>query len=140
MNRNVSHNGYLLLISILIIGAITSVITASLILLGNSSELTAYSVDESIRARNAAEACAEYALLALHHDPAYTGNETVNDVAPSVSCSIHPIGGSGNWNRTLCTEAQVGSNISRMEIIIDTVLPQTYVSSWQEVPSISLCD
>jgi hypothetical protein len=54
-----SKNGYLLLISILIIGAIASVITASLILLGNSSELTAYSVDESCRARNAAEACAD---------------------------------------------------------------------------------
>lgn len=134
-----SKNGYLLLISILIIGAIASVITASLILLGNSSELTAYSVDESFRARNAAEACADYALLALHNDPTYTGNVTISAFTTNVTCSIYPIGGSGNWNRTLCTEAQVGSTVSRLEILIDTLLPQIEVSSWQEVPEISLC-
>lgn len=134
-----TKNGYLLLICILTIGAIASVITASLILLGNSSQLTAYSVDESIRARNAAEACADYALLALHNDPSYTGNVTISTFTTNVSCTIHPIGGSGNWSRTLCTEAQVGSAVSRLEILIDTLLPRAEVSSWQEVPEISLC-
>lgn len=132
--------GYLLLISILIIGAIASVITVSLILLGNSSERTSFSVDESVRARNASEACAEYALLALQNDPAYTGNATITTFTKTLSCSILAIQGTGNWNRTICTQSQVGSAISRLEIVVETLLPQTHIASWQEVPTFSLCD
>jgi hypothetical protein len=131
------QSGYILLITILIIGAIASAILSSLLLLGISSTQVSFSVQQSEEALAAAQACAEYALLKLRQSPSYAGSEfrTVG----SYTCEVLAIGGIGNNNRALCTEGTSGDAIRRLEIAVNQILPQTKVFSWQEVSVFTLC-
>lgn len=131
------REGYILLITILIIGAIASAILSSLMLLGISGAQVSFSVQQSEQALAAAQGCAEYALLKLRQSPSYAGNEfrtLGND-----TCEVLTIGGIGNNNRSLCTEGLSGDAIRRLEIAISQILPQTRVYSWQEVSVFTLC-
>lgn len=136
---NTPHrSGFILLITILIIGAIASAILSSLLLLGISANQVSLSVQQSQQALATAQACAEYALLQLRESPSYAGNEFLalgND-----RCEVLPVGGIGNNNRAVCTEGTSGDAIRRLEIAVSQVLPQTKVYSWQEVAVFTLCE
>lgn len=131
------RSGFILLITILIIGAIASAILSSLLLLGISSLQVSFSVQQSEEALASAQACAEYALLKLRQSPSYAGNEFRS--LGSDRCEILTIGGIGNNNRALCTEGTSGDAIRRLEIAVNQILPQTKVYSWQEVSVFTLC-
>lgn len=132
------RKGFILLITILIIGAIASAILSSLLLLGISANQVSLSVQQSEKALATAQACAEYALLRLRQSPSYDGNEflTLGDD----QCEILTIGGIGNNNRAVCAEGTSGEAIRRLEIAVSQVLPQTTLYSWQEVAIFSLCE
>lgn len=132
------RQGFILLITILIIGAIASAILSSLLLLGISSSQVSFSVQQSGEALAGAQACAEYALLQLRQSPSYAGNEF--KTLGANECEILPIGGIGNNNRALCVEGTAGDTIRRLEIAISQILPQTQVYSWQEVSIFTLCE
>lgn len=132
-----SRQGYILLITILIIGAIASAILSSLLLLGISANHVSLSVLQANQSLSIAQGCAEYGLLKLRQSPAYAGNEFVTVGANA--CEILPIGGIGNNNRVLCVEGKVGDAVRRLEIAVSQVLPQTKIFSWQEVSVFSLC-
>ncbi len=131
------RSGYILLITILIIGAIASAILSSMLLLGISSTQVSFSVQQSQQALAAAQACAEYALLKLRQDPTYAGNEF--RTLGIDQCEVLTVGGIGNNNRSLCTEGTSGDAIRRLEIAVSQILPQTQVYSWQEVSVFTLC-
>ena len=131
------ESGYILLISILVIGAICSAILSSLMLLGINSSQLSHSIEESNKALALAQGCADYALLQLRTSPNYAGNEVLT--YSNGTCELLAVGGSGNTNRLLCTEGQVGETIRRLEIVVNQILPQTKIYSWQEVANFSLC-
>ena len=130
--------GYILLISILVIGGICSAILSSLLLLGINAAQVSHTVTQSNQALGLAQGCAEYALLQLRSSPSYAGNELLTYTAGT--CEVLEIGGSGNVNRLICAEAQVGDTVRRLEIVVSQLLPQTLISSWQEVAHFSLCE
>lgn len=132
-----SNNGYILLISILVIGAIASAILSSILILGISSNQVSLSVLQANQSLANAQGCAEYGLLKLRQSPSYAGNEFITIGADQ--CEILSIDGIGNNNRVLCTEGKVGDSIRRLEIVINQILPQTKIYSWQEVAIFSLC-
>jgi hypothetical protein len=138
MIKNSSQNGYILLISILVIGAIASAILSSLLLLGISANQVSFSVQQASQSLANAQACAEYGLMKLRQTPSYAGDEFVT--IGSNQCEILPIGGIGNNNRVLCAEGKVGDSVRRLEVVINQVLPQTKIYSWQEVAVFSLCE
>lgn len=141
MQRNSSkigtREGYILLISILIIGAICSAIISSLLLLGINSSSVGISISQSGQALNLAQGCADYALLRLRSSLSFEGNEVLTYA--NGTCEILTIGGIDNTNRILCTEGQAGDSVRRLEIVVSQVLPQTKISSWQETAAFSLC-
>ncbi len=137
MNNRLSRPGYILLISILIIGVIASAILSSLLLLGTSAAQVSFSVQQSNQALAAAQACAEYALLKLRTSPTYAGNELLD--MNNGRCELLQIGGVGNTNRLICAEGQSGDVLRRLEIVVKQLLPQTTIPSWQEVAAFSLC-
>lgn len=138
MINNSSQSGYILLISILVIGAIASAILSSLLLLGISANQVSFSVQQASQSLANAQACAEYGLMKLRQTPSYAGNEFVT--IGTNQCEILPVGGIGNNNRVLCAEGKVGDSVRRLEIVINQVLPQTKIYSWQEVAVFSLCE
>lgn len=132
-----THDGYILLITILVIGAIASAILSSLMLLGISANHVSFSVLQAGQSLANAQACAEYGLIKLRQTPSYAGNEFIT--IGTDQCEILTIGGIGNNNRVLCTEGKIGDSVRRLEIVINQVLPQTKIYSWQKVAVFSLC-
>lgn len=131
------RNGYILLVSILIIGAVCSAILSSLLLIGTNSSHVGISAGESVEALSLASSCAEYGLLRLRTSLGYAGNEVLT--YGRGACELLAIGGTENDNRILCAEGQVGDAVRRLEIVVKQVVPQTKISSWQEVSTFSLC-
>lgn len=127
----------MLLMSILIVGTVSTAIVASLLFLGTTSGNISLAVQQSSQAMSLAQGCAEYALQKLRTAPSYIGSESFT--IGNGDCEVLPIGGTGNTNRLLCAEGRVGENYRRLEIIVKEVLPQTKIYSWQEVPTFSLC-
>jgi len=131
------RNGYVFLISILVIGGIAMATMGSLLLISIGILRSGFALEQSTQAVAIAHACAERSLLSLWKDSAYFGNEQL--VFPQGECDILRIGGSGNENRSLCVEGRTGSAVRRYEIILQRILPSIRVYSWQEVDDFSLC-
>lgn len=129
--------GYVLLFSVIVIGAIASGIVASLLMLGTTASQIGASGEQGVKAFALAHGCAEYALQALRTSTNYSGNE-VKTLA-SGTCEILTIGGTGNNDRMLCIEGKSGAVTRRLEVIISRVLPATIVDSWQEVSTFTIC-
>lgn len=133
-----TRSGYILLITILVIGAVASAILSSLMILGISANQVSLSVLQANQSLANAQACAEYGLMKLRQSPSYAGNEFIT--IGTDQCEILTVGGIGNNNRVICAEGKVGDSVRRLEVVINQVLPQTKIYSWQEVAVFSLCE
>lgn len=131
------HRGYVFLLSVLVVGTISLAITTSVLLLSTSAARTGLSLKHSSEALALAQACAEHALLRLRNDSGYGGNEI--HALGNGTCEILKVGGTGNENRTICTEGVRGDTARRMEILIARLLPSVAISSWQEVTAFTSC-
>ena len=131
------HTGYIFLLSVLVVGAISLAITTSVLLLSTSAARTGLSLRNSTESLALAQACAEHALLALRSDSGYVGNETL--AIGNGTCEILSVGGTGNENRTVCTEGVRGDTARRLEILIIRLLPRVTITSWQEVTDFVSC-
>lgn len=130
VNKTNIKSGYVVLISVLIVGAIGLSITASLILLGIDSSKTTLSLGQSNQARAFSNSCAEEALQNIHDDVAFVGGATV--AFSNGSCSYNIVN-DGDENRTITTTGTVGLTVRRVKIIIDQISPSINVVSWKEV-------
>lgn len=131
------REGYVFLISVLVIGAVAASTAASLILLGLASEQTGLTVVQSAQALELAQTCAERTLRTLRSDLSYGGNETFT--IGTGTCVVHSVGGSGNANRALCLEGRNGNAVRRVEILVRALYPQVKIASWREAETFSLC-
>ncbi len=132
-----ARSGYVLLLSILFIGVICATIFSSMLLLGINALQVTHSLEQSGQALSLAQGCADYALLQLRTTQDYLGNEVMT--YDTGTCEVLAIGGTGNTNRLLCTEGQAGDSVRRLEIVVQQILPQTTIGTWQEVANFSLC-
>ncbi len=131
------REGYIFLISVLVIGAIASTTAISLVLLGLSSDLTGLSVAQSAQSYQLAHTCVERALRSLRADLTYAGDETLT--LTGGSCNILSVPGGGNAGRAICAEGQSNGVVRRLEVDLAAVYPAVRVSSWQEVSTFTLC-
>ncbi len=151
MNLFRSKRGYMLLLMVLTVGTVASASAVAIILLGIGVERNAFALQLSTQAYAGAGSCAELALTRLRSNLEYRGNESISLpygyigstgslVYGNMDCTIYPVMGGGNDNRTVCTEALFGNfTVRRMEIVVSRVLPDTRISSWQEVQDITSC-
>lgn len=137
MTTSSSHSGYVFLVSVLVIGAIAATTLMSLLLLGWAAEQNGFLAVQSHQALENAHTCMERTLLSLRKDPTYGGDETFT--LARGTCTVRPIGGSGNLNRTVCVEGDDGNTIQRMEVLIAQLFPSVTVASWQNISDFSLC-
>ncbi len=129
--------GYIFLLSVLFISAITLSVIGSYLLLSIAAVQNGMTLQESAQTLEYANTCAERGLMSLLLDSGYVGSE--NFTFENGECTILRIGGFGNQNRTLCTEGKSGSHTRRMEIVIKRLLPSIEMYSWQEVATITAC-
>ncbi len=123
---------YVLLISVIILGAVSSVVALTLLLLSISTGLSSSSLEQGTMARYLANACAEEGLQQIRAQKSYTG--TVNLSYPTGTCSYTVINTGGN-TRQIKASGLVNNHTQRILIDLSGLTPQLTVSNWQEVAS-----
>ena len=134
-----ASKGYAYLISVLFVSAIAVSVMGTYLMMSLTAIESGLSFSSASQALEYAQACAEKGMLELQKDSAYPGQETLTFA--NGDCYILQPAGTGNSDRTLCTESDygTGSYIRRFEIVIAQLLPFVQVYSWQEVGSITAC-
>ncbi|MCR4328496.1 MAG: hypothetical protein NUV53_03180 [Patescibacteria group bacterium] len=124
------RQGYITLISVLVVGAVGIAITISLILLGLSSSRTSFAVEQSNQAKALVNACVEEGMQQIRDATSFTGSGSLT-LGQGV-CS-YTVTSQGGQNRTIVASSTVGTIIRKTKVIIDKINPTIQVVSWQEV-------
>ena len=128
---NLKENGYVTLISVLVIGAIGVAVGVSLISLGLSASRTSFSLEQSNQTKALANACAEEALQQIRDQPlSFFGTD--NLALGRGNCTYTVTAGSGE-DRTIEASGTVDTIVRKVEISIDQINPTINITSWQEV-------
>lgn len=120
---------YITLISVLVVSAAGSVIAISVILLGNAFAQSSLAIVQSNQAKGLANACAEYGLARMVASN-FTGMGTLNEGEGSCTYDITSQGGE---SRTITATGNVDGRIRKVRIMINDIIPDVTISSWQEV-------
>ena len=125
----IMQGGYITLVSVLIVGAVGLAITISILLFGLNSSRTSFALEQSIIAKNLANACAEEGLETIRENTTFVGTNTF--YFENGNCTYEVINNGGS-NRTINSSGLVADIVRRVQINIDALSPVNVVS-WQEV-------
>jgi hypothetical protein len=133
MKNENQKNGYIALVSVLIISSITLFLAINANLFGISESGMALRKSHSSKSFYLANLCAEDALMKLKNNLDYSGDETLS--LDGGSCYISSLEGSGNEDRIIKTSGNFNDQTRRIIIEIGRVNPLMEISSWREVSS-----
>jgi len=128
-----NRNGYIALISILIISALSVLIATSATLISIGEADMSLQENQAWESFYLATACAEEGLMKLKNNLNYEGNETLT--FDNGSCTILVPEGSGNKDRAIKVTSTVKNLIRKIKIEINRVNPDMKINSWSEVTS-----
>jgi Tfp pilus assembly protein PilX len=126
-----NQQGFAILFSVLIVGAVGLFIASSLLLLGIDTQRTSFAVVQSSQALGLADACAEEALEQIFDNNNYTGSSGLTLATGTCTYTVNNTGGS---TRSITTTGTVGTIIRKNTLTIASLLPTIVVSAWQETP------
>ncbi len=125
----INNRGYVLLMSVLILGAVGIAITASLLLFGTGNMSTLNYWQQSTQAKAIADGCAEEALQQIRDNSSYSGTVITPVGSDSCTYTVENLGGN---NRSISVSGTVGIAVRRVSILIDQLNPRLNIASWQE--------
>jgi GxxExxY protein len=126
-----SHRpGYVILISVLIVGVVGLAITTTLVLLGTDFYRTSFTLEKSNKAKSLANACAYKALQTIRTDNYFLGTSTID--FGSNSCD-YTVVDKGSEARELQLIGTVSNVTRRVKIEFSDINPTFVFTSWQEV-------
>jgi len=128
---NKKNNGYIAMISIIIIGAVVLGLVVAMTNVSLSQKMSLISQNLSAKSYYLANACAHIAVVNLQKDENYAGNE-VQDIDGEI-CNIEPVTGTGNENREITTSSTNGNHTKKIKVTIDQLRPTTEISYWGEL-------
>ena len=123
------EQGYVALISVLIVGTATLAVGLSLLINGSDSQRVTLSSQESTQARKLADACVEEALQKMNETISFTGTNTLTLGQGGCSYTVTNTGGSA---RTIVTSGIVGETTRKVQVYV-TITTSISITSWQEV-------
>lgn len=126
----INKQGFITLLSVLILSAIATTVATSLLLLGLASSRTSFTVEQSKQAQALVDACAEEALQQIKDDINFSGPGSL--LLGQSSCD-YTVTDTGGENRTVTATATVGTVVRKVSISIDAINPAINITSWQEV-------
>ena len=124
------NEGYLALISVILIAAIGTAIMISVIASGISAIKTDFSLQQSGSARSLASSCAEEALQKILETG--TTSSSGNLAVASGTCT-YLITSTNGQNITINATGMLSTVTSKIKVVIATTTPAVTLSSWQEV-------
>lgn len=126
----IKSRGFITLVSVLLLAALSVTITSSLILLGLGSSRTGFALEQSNQVKALANACAEEALQQINSFTPFSGTGSLSIGQGSCSYTVTKLTGQ---NRTIIASGLVGTIIRKISISIDKINPDINITSWQEV-------
>jgi len=130
MKNKLQNKGFVILMSMLIITAVTVAIASSLVLLGLDSSRSSFSLEQSYQAKALADLCAEEALQVMHGDTGGTGIGTMTEGLGDCKYEIFNLGGD---IRRIDAQGSVGDIVRRVVITTDSLGLVISTDYWQEV-------
>jgi hypothetical protein len=133
------QQGYVVLITILILGAMASIVVGFLLITGQGASLSSRSVVAGAQAQAAANGCAQLALAAINTNNAapspLTSSQTL-DATTGQTCQYVISGSSPNYSIAASGSISQAHHtyVHRLSLTIDQVSPQINVSSWIDTP------
>lgn len=129
-----TKDGYIALISAIIISALLTIITLTSSFTGFFGRYNILESEYKERSSALAEACADTAMVKLGLDPLYLGNETI--LVASDSCRILPIATTSS-STIIQTKGEFPltgqeKSITNIEVIAST--SDLSIVSWKEIP------
>ncbi len=128
--NNKQPEGFITLVSVLVVGAAGIAIALSLLLLGIGNSRTSFAIEQSNQAKALANACAEEALQRIRDSTPFTGS--ANLLLGRGACA-YTVTSQGAQNRTIIASGTVGTIIRKTKVVIDKINPAIGVTFWQEV-------
>ena len=129
--KKLQHNGYVALMSLIIIGAVVLIAAIALTFMAVSQSNFIISHNKTVKNYYSANACANYAIMQLQKNLAYPGNEDLD--LEGIKCRIEAIGGQGETNRVIIASSQEGNQLKKIKVELDQVKPVTIIKSWGEI-------
>lgn len=129
-SRKNNTDGYITLISVLIVGAIGTSIVIALVLLGIGSSKTSIALEQSFEARSLATLCAEEALEQIRSNDAFSGTATLS--IGNGDCEYTVINNGGE-SRTIESTGTAGNVIRRTEVEISQIYSTIQITNWVDV-------
>jgi len=134
LNNAPRQEGFIALVSVLIIGALVLLLSVGASMRGVSDIAMSIAQQHSARALSLANTCAETALMKLENTLRYQGNESI--LVGGESCMIYPVEGAGNLNRTIKTASTVSGYTKKVLVTVSRVSPRMQIALWREVPDL----
>lgn len=125
-----SGNGFVTLISTLVVSAAALSISTSLLLLGLSASRKSFALAQSQQAKALANACIEEALQQIHDSVTFqrTGNLSLGQGVCAYTVTL----GTGQ-NRTVTSTGTVGRVVRKVKVTLSAIRPAIAISFYQEI-------
>ena len=134
MKRSI-NNGYIALMTVILMGAIVSAITVTLLTLSIVYNKNSITYMKQQTARNYTDSCAEEALRIIR-TKVYTGSGTIDINGDSINDCTYVISGT-QPNLIILTEiipSPADGPKRKVQITTTAVSPKIILSSWNEIP------
>lgn len=134
MMQRTSESGYIALISVLVVGAVSLVATIGVLTSGTDTQRSVLAQQQSIQALGHATSCAEEALQLIHDTTTFTGSNTLTF---STGSCLYTITNTGGQNRVIDTTGTVNDVVRKLKVYVTIGTSSITVTSWQEVADAS---
>jgi len=121
--------GYITLISVLVVGVISLSISASLLISGLNSTQIAMTNIKSKQVENLLNVCVEESLYEIREDASFIG---VNTLSRGDGTCTYDVIDQGGENREIIISAQEDGIVKKVTININQIDPVIKISSWNE--------
>lgn len=123
-------NGYITLISVLIVGAIATVVAVTYLMLGYGSMQSGQVITQSKQAEFFADACVEEALQQIRDSVPFTGTGSLSFSEGECNYEVVNLGGK---NRQINATGIIENVVRKVKVSVDAISPAINLSDWREV-------
>lgn len=131
MNKKIQPNGYVALMSMIIIGAVVLIAALTLTFMAVSQGNFIISHNKTTNNYYAANACANYAILQVQKNMDYSGPEDLD--LEGIKCRVESAVDLGEDGKTIIVSSQTGNQLKKIKVELDQVKPTTIIRSWGEI-------
>jgi hypothetical protein len=129
MTQQHTQSGYIALLSILIMGAVSLAIASALLIGGTDSQRETLALQQSTQARSLATSCGEEAMQQIHDNTTFTGTSSLTLGAGNCTYTVTNTGGA---SRTILATGVVGNVTRSVQISATVGASAISVVSWQD--------